>query len=113
MRNPRDPESEGELPHEAAPAVGVVPEGIQAVALELMVEGVGRQGGDPLRERRVGDDLVAAEVVASSSGRVTIWASPAAQKEARGAWGIPCSAAPRYRRPPACAARSSGRSSRS
>src|SRR4051794_29570537 len=56
--------SEGEVADEAAAAVRVVPGVVEALALELVAEGVGGQDARPARERLVGDDLVAAEVVA-------------------------------------------------
>src|SRR4051812_9786668 len=54
--------SEGEAAHEAAAAVRVVPARLQALALELVAQGVGRLGDDAPGERLVGDDLVAAGV---------------------------------------------------
>src|SRR5438270_5983110 len=55
--------SVGEVADEAAPAVRVVPPGVELVAREVVAKGVGRQGVDPDRERLVGDGLVAADVV--------------------------------------------------
>src|SRR5262245_56171634 len=54
--------SKGEMADEAAPAVGIVSSAVQTFALELVSHGVGRQGIYALRERRVRNDFVAAEM---------------------------------------------------
>src|SRR5262249_34209946 len=53
-----------EVAHEATPAVRVVPARVQAIALEFMAESEGRLNLHGPRQRRIGDDLVAAGVVA-------------------------------------------------
>src|SRR5262249_198029 len=53
-----------EVTHEAAAAVRVIPARVQALTLEFMAESVGGLYLDGRRQRRVGDNLIAAGMVA-------------------------------------------------
>ena len=85
----RDSRSIGEMTHEAAATVGVVPSIVEALALERVSQGVSRLGCHRVGEGRVGDNLVATCMIPLVQRTSDDCASPAAQKEARGDCGMP------------------------